>query len=117
MPELLARVRALLRRTGRLESAVHQIDDLIVDEAARSAHRGGHDVELTPIEFDLLVHLVRQPGRALSKERLLSLVWGSDEYAVNVVEVHVSALRRKLEVHGPRLVHTVRGAGYLARAG
>lgn len=116
MAELLARIRALLRRADRLESAVHQIGDLVVDESARSAHRGGNELELTPTEFELLAQLVRQRGRALSKQRLLSLVWGTEEYAVNVVEVHISALRRKLEDHGPRLIHTVRGAGYLVRA-
>lgn len=115
MPELLARVNALLRRAGRLESAVHQVGDLIVDEAARSAQRSGEPVELTPTEFDLLVQLVRQPGKVLSKQRLLALVWDYEEYDVNIVEVHVSSLRRKLEERGPRLIHTVRGAGYLAR--
>lgn len=115
MPELLARVRALLRRAGRLESGVHQVGDLLVDEAARSVQRGERTVELTPTEFDLLLQLVRHPGRVLSKQRLLALVWDYEEYDVNVVEVHMSSLRRKLEDHGPRLIHTVRGAGYLAR--
>lgn len=66
-------------------------------------------------EFELLATLGRHRGRVLSKVRLLSLVWGYDAYDPNVVEAHVSALRAKLEAHGPRLVHTVRGAGYVLR--
>lgn len=112
MAELMARVLALLRRSGRLRSVVVEVGDLIVDPVARRASRGGAQLELTPTEFDLLHALAARSGAAVSKERLLALVWGFEDYDANVVEVHVSALRRKLEEHGPRLIHTVRGAGY-----
>lgn len=115
VPELLARIQALLRRAGRTRSAVHNVGDLLVDEGARTATRDGHDLRLTPTEFDLLVALVRRPGRVLSKPRLLALVWDGGEHDVNVVEAHISALRRKLEAHGPRQIHTVRGSGYVVR--
>jgi two-component system, OmpR family, response regulator len=115
MAELLARVRALLRRSGKLTSETWQVGDVVVDEAARRVHRNGGAIDLTRTEFDLLVELGRHPDRVLSKTQLLASVWGFDSYDVNVVEVHISALRRKLEDHGPRLIHTVRGAGYRLR--
>jgi two-component system, OmpR family, response regulator len=115
MAELLARVRALLRRSGKLTSDTWQVGDILVDEATRRVHRNGSSIDLTRTEFDLLVALGRHPDRVLSKTQLLASVWGFDSYDVNVVEVHISALRRKLEEHGPRLIHTVRGAGYRLR--
>lgn len=114
--ELLARVKALLRRSGALSSASWQVGDLVVDEEAWTAVRGDRTLELTRTEFDLLVALGAKPGRVLSKTQLLSTVWGMEVYDPNLVEVHVSSLRRKLEAEGqPRLVHTVRGAGYVLR--
>ncbi len=113
--ELLARVRALLRRSGRLQSDVVQVGDLIFDEAGHTTQRAGALVELTHTETELLATLVRNRGHVLSKAQLLAQVWDYDEYDPNVVEVHMSALRRKLEAHGPRLIHTVRGAGYVLR--
>jgi two-component system, OmpR family, response regulator len=113
--ELLLRVQALLRRAGRLEARAWQVGDLVVDEAARTAARAGVEVELTRTEFDLLVALGRNVGTVVSKARLLALVWGFETYDENLVEVHISALRRKLEAAGPRLVHTVRGVGYVLR--
>jgi DNA-binding response OmpR family regulator len=113
--ELLARVRAVLRRAGRLTSPTYQIFDLLIDEANRTAQRGGTDLALTKIEFELLMVLAREPGRVFSKTQLLSLVWGFDGYQGNLVEVHVSALRRKLESLGGRLIHTERGEGYVLR--
>ncbi|HVE46577.1 MAG TPA: response regulator transcription factor [Acidimicrobiales bacterium] len=115
MAELLARVRSLLRRSGRIPSEVHHIGDLIVDEAARIAVRGTQRLNLTQTEFDLLALLARHPGRLLSKTQILNDVWGFDAYDVNLVEVHVSSLRKKLEEHGPRLVHTDRGKGYVLK--
>lgn len=112
MSELVARVRAVLRRTDCLPNAVHRVGDLVVDELARSAQRAGRPLDLTRTEFELLVELARHPGRVFSKTRLLSTVWGFAEYDPNLVEVHVSALRRKLETDGPRILHTERGAGY-----
>jgi DNA-binding response OmpR family regulator len=111
LEELLARVRAVLRRAGRLGTAI-EAGDVVVDEQAGLATRSGSPLELTPTELRLLAYLVRERGLVLSKHQLLTQVWGYDAYDPNVVEVHVSALRRKLEAHGPRIVHTVRGLGY-----
>lgn len=115
MAELKLRVRALLRRSGKLASTTWSVDDLVVDEAARTVARDGTPVELTRTEFDLLTALGRHPGRVVTKTQLLSTVWGFDAYDPNLVEVHMSSLRRKLEAHGPRLIHTVRGVGYVLR--
>ena len=115
MAELLARIRAVLRRSGRLQSSVTEVRDLVIDEGAKTAVRAGHELDLTPTEYELLCALVRTPGKVVSKAQLLSLVWGFDAYDANVVEVHVSSLRRKMKAHGPRLVHTERGRGYVLR--
>lgn len=114
--ELLARVRALLRRAGRLRSPVVEIGDLLLDENAATVSRAGTPIALTATELRLLWYLARNRGRALSKLQILTQVWGYGDYDPNVIEVHISALRRKLEEHGPRLIHTVRGHGYLLRA-
>ncbi len=114
--ELLARVEALLRRSGRMTSAVRQVGDVIIDDGARTVLRAGEALELTRTEFDLLAVLAKHPSQVLSKVQLLTQVWGFDAYDVNLVEVHMSSLRRKLEAHGPRLIHTVRGVGYVLRA-
>lgn len=113
--ELVARARALLRRSSRSTPAVWELGDLVVDEGARLVLRAGMQVELTETEFQLLACLVRNRGQVLTKGQLLSRVWGFEAYDDNVVEVHMCALRRKLEAFGPRLIHTVRGAGYVAR--
>ena len=115
MAELLARARAVLRRAGRLGSLTIEVRDLLLDEANRVATRAGRRLELTKIEFDLLSVLAREPGRVFSKLHLLANLWGFAEYSPNLVEVHVSALRRELEAIGPRLVHTERGEGYVIR--
>ena len=111
LEELLARVRVVLRRRGRLEGAL-RVGDLVVDEASGDARRGGAELGLTPTELRLLAFFVRHRGLVLSKPQLLTQVWGYDAYDPNVVEVHVSALRRKLEQAGPRVIHTVHGLGY-----
>lgn len=116
MSELLARVRAVMRRSGRLHSAVVEIRDLLIDDNAKQAIRGGMALDLTPTEFELLAVLVRSPDQVFSKGQLLSQIWGFDSYDPNLVEVHMSALRRKLDAHGPRLVHTVRSRGYVFRS-
>ena len=113
--ELLVRVRAVLRRAGRLSSPTYEVFDLFIDEANRTARRGSTDLSLTKTEFELLMVFAREPGRVFSKTQLLSLVWGFDGYQGNLVEVHVSALRRKLEALGGRLIHTERGEGYVLR--
>jgi len=116
LPELVTRVRAVLARTNRLQRPVLRIGDLVVDEDAHTVTVKGEPVELTVIEFSLLACLCRSPGRVISKVQLLTEVWGFDHYSLNLVEVHISALRRKLEALGPRVVHTVRGVGYVVRA-
>jgi two-component system OmpR family response regulator len=116
MSELLARVRAVLRRSGRLQSPVIEIRDLLIDDNAKQAVRAGVLLDLTPTEFELLAVLARSPNQVFSKGQLLSQIWGFPAYDPNLVEVHVSALRRKLDAHGPRLVHTVRSRGYVFRS-
>ena len=104
LEELLARVRAVLRRTGRLAGPL-EAGDLLVDEAAAVATRAGRPLALTPTELRLLAFLIRHRGQVLSKYQLLSQVWGYEEYDPNLVEVHTSALRRKLEEGGARAAH------------
>ena len=116
MAELLARVQALLRRSGRLSSDTWQVGDLVVDDGAKSVVRGGVALDLTKTEYDLLAMLAQHVGKVLTKTQLLTTVWGFDAYDANLVEVHMSALRRKLEATGPRLIQTVRGAGYVLRS-
>lgn len=115
MAELLARMKAVLRRAGREARRILEIGDLVVDEDAHAAVRGGQVLELTHREFSLLVTFCKHPGVVLSKVQLLNQVWGFEHYDLNVVEVHISALRRKLEEGGSRLIHTVRGVGYVLR--
>ena len=116
MAELVARMRAVLRRSGREERTVFELGDLRIDADAHSVVRAGQSIDLTHREFALLVEMCRHPGMVLSKLQLLTGVWGFEHYDLNVVEVHVSALRRKLEAHGPRMIHTVRNAGYVFRS-
>jgi len=113
--ELLARLRALLRRSGRLEADVLEVGDLILDEPARVVRRGALTLELTPIEFQLLGFLMRNRGVVLSRLQIMSQVWGYEEHDPNLVPVHMGNLRHKLEVAGPRVIHTVRGDGYVLR--
>lgn len=112
MGELLARIRAVLRRTGRLISGAWQAGDLVIDEAAREVVRSGHPVSLTRTEYELLLVLVRNLGKTVSKVQIMNEVWGYDAIGRNIVEVHLCSLRRKLETHGPRIVHTVHGNYY-----
>ena len=109
--ELVSRVGSVLRRLGRLPQAV-QVGDLVVDLDAGVATRAGHPVELTGTELRLLDFLVAQRGRIVNAGQILAAVWGYDAYDPNLVHVHISGLRRKLEAHGPRLIQTVRGIGY-----
>ncbi|MDR6598276.1 response regulator transcription factor [Saccharothrix longispora] len=114
LAELVARVSAVLRRLGRTPSTA-QVGDLVVDADSAVVLRGGTPVELTATELRLLRYLAAQRGRVVGKTQILTAVWGYEDYDPNLVEVHVSALRRKLEEHGPRLLHTVRGLGYVLR--
>jgi two-component system, OmpR family, response regulator len=116
LAELVARVGAVLRRLNRVPSAI-QIDDLVIDADSGVVVRAGVPLELTATELRLLNYLAAQRGRVVSKTQILTAVWGYEDYDPNLVEVHVSALRRKLESLGPRLLHTVRGLGYVLRAG
>ena len=111
LEELMARVRSVLRRRGAI-AQVLEVERVLVDEEHGLAVRAGRELALTSTELRLLAFLMRHRGQALSKDQLLTQVWGYDAYDPNLVEVHVSALRRKLEAHGPRLIHTVRGIGY-----
>jgi len=113
--ELLARVRALLRR--RQPSAEHRYADLVLDPGGRQAHRGGRALELTALEFDLLAYFLAHPRQVLSRAQLLDAVWRMPPAtASNVVDVYIGYLRTKLEAGGePRLLHTVRGVGYVLR--
>jgi DNA-binding response OmpR family regulator len=112
MAELVARVKAVMRRSGQISAETITIDDVVIDTEQPDVRRGGQRLDLTVTEWRLLVHLAENRGRVLSKTQLLTHVWGYDAYDPNLVEVHVSALRRKLEANGPRLLHTVRGLGY-----
>ena len=112
--EVLARSAAVLRRLGRLTSTI-QIGDLVLDEAGGVASRNGTVLDLTGTEWRLLCYLAANRGRTLSKTQILTQVWGYDDYDPNLVEVHVSALRRKTEQAGGRLIHTSRGRGYVLR--
>ncbi len=116
MAELLSRVAAVLRRRGRVSSAI-QLGDLVLDMDASTASRAGAVLDLTATELRLLSYLADQRGRVVSKDQILAAVWGYDAYDPNLVEVYISALRRKLETHGPRMLHTVRGIGYRLSAG
>ncbi|MDQ2816412.1 MAG: response regulator transcription factor [Actinomycetota bacterium] len=115
LTELLARVHALLRRSGRLRSVTIEVGDLVLDESARAAWQAGKPLDLTPTELQLLAYLVARRGRAVSKAELLTQVWGYGSYDPNLVEVRISSLRRKIEADGPRIIHTVHGHGYTVR--
>jgi two-component system, OmpR family, response regulator len=113
MSELRARVGALLRRTNRPLFRVLEIGDIVIDLSAHIAMRGGVRLNLRHLEFRLLETFCRHPGHVLSKVQLLETIWGHSFSDVNLVEVHVSHLRRELEKVGPRVIHTVRSVGYV----
>jgi two-component system, OmpR family, response regulator PrrA len=115
--ELAARLHALLRRRRADGSGPVLVGELAVDPRRRLATLGGRELELTRREFDLLEAFAVHPGQVLSREQLLQRVWGySFDVQTNVVDVFVGYLRRKLEADGsPRLLHTVRGVGFVLR--
>jgi two-component system, OmpR family, response regulator len=115
LAELLARLRAVLRRSGRLGYAVSQVGRLVVDEHAHRVEFAGRPIELGPTDFQLLAVLARHAGQVLPKARLLELVWGYEAYDENLVVVRVSLLRRRLGPVAAQVVHTVRGVGYALR--
>ena len=120
LEELLARVRALLRRgpaEAEGDGAVLEFADLRLDPAAHAAWREGRMIELTRTEFLLLEQFMRHPGRVLTRDFIFDQVWGYDfGPSSNSLEVYVGYLRRKTEAGGePRLIHTIRGVGYVLR--
>ena len=120
LAELLARLRALLRRVTPAEGAHDEVlsfADLTMDTASREVHRGQRAIELTRTEFTLLEMFLRRPRRVLERSFILEEVWGYDfPTTANSLEVYVGYLRRKTEAEGePRLLHTVRGVGYVLK--
>src|SRR5262245_42793565 len=117
LDELLARLRALLRRRESGAPATLRFADLALDTAAREATRGGRLIELTTKEFELLALVMRQPRRVLTRNAIMEQIWGYDfDGESNVIEVYVGHLRQKVEAGGePRLIHTVRHAGYVLK--
>ena len=115
--ELLARVRALLRRRAEARSPRLQVADLVLDPATRSVTRGGQPITLTNREFALLEYLMRNAGRVLTRTAITEHVWDYDfDSGTNVIDVYVNYLRKKIDAgHEPKLLHTVRGAGYVLR--
>src|SRR6266704_3470083 len=113
--ELLARVKALLRRNQAERHEVLRYVDVELDTGTRIAHRGAREIELSPTEYELLLLFMKRPRQVLTREIILDRVWGIDfEGSSNVMEVYVGYLRTKLESKGePRLIHTVRGFGYV----
>ena len=117
LEELLARIRALLRRTSNGAGEVLRFSDLELDPGTREVRRGGELIELTRTEFSLLELFMRNPRQVLTRSIIFERVWGYDfGYGSNSLDVYVGYLRRKTEAGGkPRLIHTVRGVGYALR--
>jgi two-component system response regulator MprA len=118
LEELLARVRALLRRTVEDGSDKLRFGDLELDPGTREVWRGGEEIDLTRTEFSLLELFLRNPRQVLTRSIIFERVWGYDfGFASNSLDVYIGYLRRKTEAGGrPRLIHTVRGVGYALRA-
>jgi DNA-binding response OmpR family regulator len=119
--ELLARIRALMRRGRGAESPRLAVGDLMMDLITRKVTRGGQPVELTVREFELLEYLMRYEGQVVSRETLARDVWKETARTTpldNVIDVHIARLRRKVDVDRPaRLIHTIRGVGFMLREG
>lgn len=116
--ELLARVRALLRRRPEGSPALLQFSDLVLDPARRTVSRGGEKIELTAKEFAILEYFLRNPGRVLTRTQIIEHVWDYDfDTGTNLVDVYVNYLRKKVDSdRDPKLIHTVRGVGYVLKA-
>jgi two-component system OmpR family response regulator len=119
LEEVVARLRALMRRAGAQQTAEHSIltvGDLVLDEDSREVSRGGTPVQLTATEFELLRYLMRNPKRVLSKAQILDRVWNYDFGGqANVVELYISYLRKKVDAGREPMIHTMRGAGYVLK--
>jgi two-component system response regulator MprA len=114
--ELLARLRALLRRTRPQAEEIYTCADLRLHTSSREAYRGNRRIELTTREYELLLLFLRHPRHVLTREQILDRVWGDLNVDSNAIEVHIGRLRDKLEAQGEeRLIQTVRGAGYALR--
>ncbi len=119
LEELIARVRAILRRAEGAEAGTSRLSfaDLELDEETHEVWRAGTPIALTATEFKLLRYLMSNPRRVLSKAQILDHVWNYDFRGdANVVETYISYLRRKVDAHGPALIHTIRGVGYSLRS-
>ncbi len=118
MEELLARIRALVRRPSEGQTSVLRAGDLTMDLSRHLVSRGGEVIDLTPKEYTLLFYLMRNQNMALSREQIEDHIWnGGYEGGTNVVDVYISYLRRKIdEGHAVKLIHTVRGVGYMLQA-
>jgi DNA-binding response OmpR family regulator len=115
LAELLARIKALVRRRERPLASRMRVADLSVDIGAHQVKRGRSTIALTPREFDLLAYLVRNQGSVVSRQMIIERVWGEgfDSYS-NAIDVHVNNLRNKVDKpFAPRLIHTVKGVGYV----
>ena len=113
--ELVARIRARLRRTDETPADVFEVGDLVVDVPQHTVTRGNEEIQLTPLEFDLLVEMARKPNQVHSREELLESVWGYRNASdTRLVNVHVQRLRSKIEhdPENPEIILTVRGVGY-----
>jgi two-component system response regulator MprA len=117
LAELLARLRALLRRRAENDGEVLQCGDLTLDVSTREGQRGERSFSLTRIEFDLLELFLRHPRQVLSRDLILDRVWGYDfDTGTNSLAVYIGYIRRKTEENGePRMLHTVRGVGYVLK--
>jgi two-component system, OmpR family, response regulator len=118
LEELVARIRTVLRRTGQADegSSRLEFEDLELDEDTREVARAGNHVDLTATEYRLLRYLMLNPRRVLTRDQLLNHVWDYDFGGdARVLETYISYLRKKLDAHGPSLIHTVRGVGYALR--
>jgi two-component system OmpR family response regulator len=119
LEEVVARLRALMRRAGAQQSAEHSIltvGDLVLDEDSHEVSRGGVPMALTATEFELLRYLMRNPRRVLSKAQILDRVWNYDFGGqANVVELYISYLRKKIDAGREPMIHTMRGAGYVLK--
>ncbi len=116
--ELLARIRALLRRVQPQDEDLLNFADLRLDTVTREVFRGDRALDLTTREYELLLLFLRHPRHVLTREQILDHVWGTPYVESNAIEVHIGRLREKLEAAGePRLIQTLRGAGYALREG
>jgi two-component system OmpR family response regulator len=119
LEELIARINTVLRRTGgsAAESSRLTFEDLELDDDTREVARAGTPIDMTATEYRLLRYLMTNPRRVLTREQILNQVWDYDfDGDARVLETYVSYLRKKLDAHGPSLIHTIRGVGYALRA-